>query len=150
MKIERMEQHSVRIDGKEIVYYEAGSDGSPVLLLHGGGVDSALISWNEIIPLLAERHRVIAPDLPGYGLSAKPKVDYTQEYYLDFLGKFLDALHLERASLAGLSLGGGLSLGFTLEHPQRVDKLILVDSYRDSIFHGVSQADLFLCLHAVK
>lgn len=129
MKTEGIDRHSVIIDGSEINYYEAGREGSPILLLHGGGVDSALISWDEIIPGLAQRHRVIAPDLPGYGLSAKPQVNYTQDYYLDFLPKFLDALQLDKTSLAGLSLGGGIALGFTLAHPERVEKLILVDSY---------------------
>ena len=129
MQTEAIDKHSISIDGSAINYYEAGREGSPIVLLHGGGVDSALISWEEIIPGLAKRHRVIAPDLPGYGLSAKPRVAYTQEYYLDFLGKFLNALQLEKPSLAGLSLGGGISLGFTLAHPERVDKLILVDSY---------------------
>jgi len=128
MKIEGIDQHIVKIDGNEIVYYEAGQNGPPIVLLHGGGIDAALISWDEIIPMLARRHRVIAPDLPGYGRSAKPKLEYTQEFYLDFVHKFLDALHLEKVSLAGLSLGGSISLGFTLENSERVDKLILVDS----------------------
>jgi len=128
MKLEGIDQHTVNVDGNEIVYYTAGQTGSPIVLLHGGGVDSALISWSEIIPMLAQRHRVIAPDLPGYGRSAKPKVEYSQKYYLDFLRKFLDSLQLEKTNLAGLSLGGGISLGFTLERPEHVDKLILVDS----------------------
>lgn len=128
MKHEGFDQLKVNVYGNEIVYYTAGQTGSPLVLLQGGGVDSALISWGEMIPMLANGHRVIAPDLPGYGQSAKPKTEYSQEYYLDFLEKFLNALHLDKVSLAGLSLGGGISLGFTLENPERVDKLILVDS----------------------
>lgn len=129
MKLNGIESQAVQVNGQQIHYYEAGQAGSPVVLLHGGGVDSALISWSEILPGLAAQHRVIAPDLPGYGQSDKPWVEYSMAYYLDFLRRFLDALQLEKVSLAGLSLGGGIALGFTLDFPERVEKLVLVDSY---------------------
>lgn len=126
---EGVQTHTVTVNDMAIQYYQAGQDGPPVVLLHGGGVDSAMISWSEVITGLAERCRVFAPDLPGYGGSAKPNVDYTLEFYAGFLCGFLDALGLEKASLAGLSLGGGISLRFALDHPGRVEKLVLVDAY---------------------
>jgi pimeloyl-ACP methyl ester carboxylesterase len=111
-------------------YYEAGSKGPVVVLLHGGGVDSAHLSWGGVMaPLAASGYRVLAPDLPGYGGTDKPDIRYTTAFYLDFLRAFLDKLEIKKASFMGLSMGGGLSLGFTLENPQRVEKLVLVDSY---------------------
>lgn len=109
--------------------YTAGETGSPVILLHGAGVDSANISWNEVIGPLSKTHRVFAPDLPGYGASDKPDIEYSLSFYMDFLKQFMNTLNFNQASLIGLSLGGGISLGFALEYPMRVDKLILVDAW---------------------
>src|SRR5829696_4220213 len=107
----------------------AGQAGSPVLLLHGGGYDSASLSYGPSIEPISQFHRVFAPDWPGYGQSDKPDLDYTTEYYEIFLGHLMDALALEKASLVGISMGGAISLGFSLRSPQRVEKLVLVDSH---------------------
>jgi len=72
---------------------------------------------------------VFAPDWPGYGESDKPKMRYTTEYYETFLGHLMDALGLEKVSLVGISMGGAISLGFSLHSPERVEKLVLVDSH---------------------
>lgn len=79
--------------------------------------------------LLARRHRVFAPDWPGHGESDSPDLDYSTDYFLDFLGRLLDALGLEKASLAGSSLGAGVALGFALRSPERIDRLVLVGSF---------------------
>ncbi len=129
MHVSEIITKTVQVHDLPITYYQAGTSGSPLVLLHGGGVDSALISWGDMLPELAKNHVVIAPDLPGYGASAVPDINYTQEFYLNFLEDFLNALGLENVHLAGLSLGGGIALGYALDHPQRVQKLILVDSY---------------------
>jgi pimeloyl-ACP methyl ester carboxylesterase len=102
---------------------------APVLLLHGGGYDSASLSYKQSIEPISQYYRVIAPDWPGYGDSDKPKVKYTTEYYVDFLGHLMDTLGLEKVSLVGISMGGAISLGFSLRWPQRVEKLVLVDSH---------------------
>jgi pimeloyl-ACP methyl ester carboxylesterase len=108
----------------------AGQEGAPpVLLLHGGGYDSASLSYKQSVGPISQYHRVFAPDWPGYGESDKPKVSYTTEYYVDFLSQLMDALDLEKASLVGISMGGAISLGFSLHSPQRVEKLVLVDSH---------------------
>jgi pimeloyl-ACP methyl ester carboxylesterase len=117
------------VDGLHIHYFVAGADGSPVVLLHGGGLDSASISWRACIGPLAAQHRVFAPDLPGYGQSDKPAVEYTIDFYVNFLEHFLDALHLQKVSLVGISLGGGIALSFTMRFPGRMEKLVLVGSY---------------------
>jgi pimeloyl-ACP methyl ester carboxylesterase len=72
---------------------------------------------------------VFAPDSPGYGQSDKPKIEYSTEYYLGFLGHLMDALGVEKANLVGISMGGAISLGFSLRSPRRVEKLVLVDSH---------------------
>lgn len=110
-------------------FYAAGNRGSNVLLLHGGGIDSAALSWDPSVPILSANHRVIAVDLPGYGSSERPDINYTQEFYLQFIHDFMDAMGLKTASLVGLSMGGGLALGCALNWPERVERLGLVDSY---------------------
>jgi pimeloyl-ACP methyl ester carboxylesterase len=72
---------------------------------------------------------VFAPDWPGYGQSDKPEIEYSTEYYVGLLGRLMDALGLKKANLVGISMGGAISLGFTLRSPQRVEKLVLVDSH---------------------
>ena len=107
-------------------YLDAG-EGDPLVLLHGAGIDAAGVSWKHVIPELAETHRVIAPDLPGHGRSGKPDLRYTTDYYIDVLAAFVEALDLSAPSLAGISMGGCIALGYALDNP--VDRLTLVDSY---------------------
>lgn len=95
----------------------------------GPASDSARLAWRRAIGTLAQNHEVFAPDWPGYGESDKPDIQFTTEFYVEFLGRFLDALGLEKASLVGISLGAGMALGFALRSPERVDKLVLVDSF---------------------
>jgi pimeloyl-ACP methyl ester carboxylesterase len=97
----------VDVDGLRVHALAGGEDGSPVLLLHGGGIDSADFTYRFAIGPLSQEHRVFAPDWPGYGRSDKPQVEYTVPFFIDFLGRLLDALGLERTSLVGLSMGGG-------------------------------------------
>jgi len=117
------------VNGIKTHYWQAGEAGSPVVLLHGGGTDSAALSWGGLIEPLAAEHQVWAPDLPGYGESDRPDIAYTTEFYLDFVQALLEAFGLARASLVGLSMGGALALGTALDTPQRVARLALVDSY---------------------
>ena len=119
----------LEVDGLRIHCFVAGESGSPVMLLHGGGVDSAHLSWGRVIGPLSDHHRVFAPDFPGYGQSDKPEIKYTMDFYITFLTHLLDELHLERISLVGLSMGGGIALGFALRFPEQVEKLVLVAPY---------------------
>ncbi|SEV95137.1 alpha/beta fold hydrolase [Natrinema salifodinae] len=118
------------IDGCRLAYRRAGTEGSPVVLLHGGGVDDSTLSWRHAIDTLAEDHRVYAPDWPGYGDSeAGPDFEHSIESYVDLLVSFLDDMGLESATLVGISMGGGVALGTALDHADRIDRLALVDSY---------------------
>jgi pimeloyl-ACP methyl ester carboxylesterase len=120
----------IEVEGLRVHCLMAGQrDAPPVLLLHGGGYDSASLSYGPSIGPISQHHRVFAPDWPGYGGSDKPKMRYTTDYYVDFLGHLMEALGLRRTSLVGISMGGAISLGFSLRWPQRVDKLVLVDSH---------------------
>jgi pimeloyl-ACP methyl ester carboxylesterase len=120
----------IEVGGLRIHSLMAGqTDAPPVLLLHGGGYDSASLSYRLSIGPISRYHRVIAPDWPGYGESDKPKVRYSTEYYVDLLSHLMEALGLEKASLVGSSMGGAICLGFSLRWPQRVEKLVLVDSH---------------------
>jgi pimeloyl-ACP methyl ester carboxylesterase len=119
----------IEVEGLRIHCLMAGQTGSPVLLLHGGGYDSASLSYGQSIGPISRSHRVFAPDWPGYGESDKPATSYTTEYYVTFLGHLMDSLGLEKANLVGISMGGAISLGFSLRSPQRVEKLVLVDSH---------------------
>ncbi|MBM4460119.1 MAG: alpha/beta fold hydrolase [Chloroflexi bacterium] len=119
----------IQVLGVRTHYLTAGAEGSPVLLLHGGGTDSAWLSWSLAAPALAQTHRVIAPDWPGYGDSERPDVGYSTDYYVGFLLEFMARLDLPRASLVGISMGGAIALGAILRQPERVERLVLVDSY---------------------
>lgn len=118
----------VDVHGLKVSCWKAGESGSAIVLLHGGGVDSALLSWREAIPVLAKTHRIFAPDLPGYGDTAfEPGMGKMDQYPI-FMSNLLDALGLPTTSLVGISLGGGIALNFTLDNPKRVEKLVLADS----------------------
>lgn len=107
----------------------AGDSGPPLVLLHGTAIDSARLTFGGMLAELGRTFRVYAPDWPGYGLSQRAPVTKGVIYLEEFLSAFLDALRLHRTHLAGFSMGGGAALGLTLEQPQRVDRLALIDSY---------------------
>ena len=120
----------VTVDGLRIHYLLAGPAGSPLLLLHGAGIDCARLSWGDVIGPLAEAgHQVYAPDVPGYGDSDRPDVRYGIDYYVSFLDGLMAVLGFGRVTLAGLSMGGAIALGTALRWPERVECLVLVDSY---------------------
>jgi pimeloyl-ACP methyl ester carboxylesterase len=109
-------------------YHRQGRADEKIVFLHGGGLDYALISWEEVISLLDDRYDVYAIDLLGYGLSEKPDIDYSIPMYVDFLYSILQQLKIEKTNLVGLSMGGGIGISFSLKYPQMVQKLVLVDA----------------------
>ena len=116
-------KHDVLVYGQRIHYAEAGR-GPPVILLHALGAD--LSDWRLNIAALARRHRVIAFDTIGSGRSDKPAIDYRPSTLVDFLGGFMDALSIRRAALVGHSFNGAVAARFAIDHPERVDRLVLV------------------------
>lgn len=121
-------QHTSVLD-MTVRYFQAGERGSPVILLHGGGTDSAMLSWRLLLPVLAREHRVYAPDWPGYGGSQLFGEGYSFQRMTAWLGALVERWGLEKASLVGISMGGGGALAYTLEHAKQVDRLVLVGSY---------------------
>ena len=113
------------IYGVKIHYVEAGS-GPVVILLHGLGGNAA--NWAFNINALAQKYRVIAPDQIGFGRSDKPLINYHVGTYVDFLDGLCRQLNIERASLVGNSLGGWIAAAYTLAHPEKVERLVLVDA----------------------
>jgi pimeloyl-ACP methyl ester carboxylesterase len=120
------ESCTVSIEGVA-VHCLVGGGGAPLVLVHGLG-SSAGVEFYYNLEALAAQHRVYAVDLPGFGKSDKPSIAYTIEFFVRILRDFLDAQHLERVALMGVSLGGRIALGFALEQPARVSRLILVDA----------------------
>lgn len=120
-----VEQHTARAGAVHTSYLVAGS-GPPVLLLHGGG--GSAIGWYPAFAPLAVRYRVIAPDMVGHGLSDKPSARYDRPYLRAWLEAFLDGLGIERASIVAHSTGGAVALQLALDSPERLDKLVLVNS----------------------
>lgn len=111
--------------GAKIHYQEAGS-GPVVILLHGLGGDAS--NWAMTVGPLSQKYRVIVPDQIGFGMSDKPFLNYRVATLVDFLAGFYKELKIERATLVGNSLGGFVSLAFALAHPERVDRIVLVDA----------------------
>ncbi|MFO8009571.1 MAG: alpha/beta fold hydrolase [Dehalococcoidia bacterium] len=105
-----------------------GGEGPPLVLIHGIGASTAADEWRNNLQSLGLHHRVYAPDLAGHGKSAKPGIDYSIGFFTTFFDNLMNALELERASLIGHSLGGGIALDFAVNQPHRVEKLVLVDS----------------------
>src|SRR3954463_6383416 len=105
------------------LYYEAMGEGTAVVLVHGGLVDSRL--WDAQMKPLSKHFRVVRYDIRGYGRSPAP----TGEYYPhEDLRALLDYLKIDKATLVGLSLGGIVAADFALEQPARVERLVLVGS----------------------
>ncbi|MGW8724925.1 alpha/beta fold hydrolase [Streptomyces sp. NPDC055808] len=104
--------------------YRTAGQGPPVVLIHGIGDSSA--TWAELIPGLARRYTVLAPDLLGHGASDKPRADYSVAAYANGLRDLLGVLGVERATLVGHSLGGGVAMQFAYQYPELTERLVLV------------------------
>jgi len=113
------------LHGHRIAYRTAGN-GPVLLLIHGIAGSSA--TWDDVLPWLAERYCVVAPDLLGHGGSAKPRGDYSLGAYASGIRDLLGALGHERASVVGHSLGGGVAMQFAYQFPERCERLVLVSS----------------------
>ena len=115
----------VELHGDRIAYRDAGS-GETVLLIHGMAGSSD--TWRAVIPQLAKKYRVVAPDLLGHGRSDKPRGDYSLGAFAVWLRDLLDELGVTRATIVGQSLGGGVAMQFVYQHPDYCERLVLISS----------------------
>ena len=116
---------TVEVFGQKVHYLEAGT-GPTVILLHGLGADSS--NWALNTPLLAKNFHVFVPDQIGFGESDKPLINYRVATLVDFLDGFMKKTGIAKASMVGNSLGGWTAMAYTLAHPEKVEKMVLVDS----------------------
>jgi len=117
-------------NGIETNYLEDGSGDDTVLLIHGSGPGvTSYANWRLVIPSLATKFRVIAPDMVGFGYSERPEnVDYSVQTWADQVIGLMDTLGIEKTSLVGNSFGGAIALRIATQHPERIDKLVLMGS----------------------
>src|SRR5579871_1643213 len=101
-------------------------EGTPLLLIHGIGDSSD--TWKHVIPELSRDHRIVAPDLLGHGRSDKPRADYSVAAYANAMRDLLSVLGIERATVVGHSLGGGVAMQFAYQYPERCERLVLVST----------------------
>ncbi len=120
-----IERAEVTLHGHRVNFNIAGQ-GPGIVLIHG--VAGRAAQWDQTVQLLAEHHMVVAPDLLGHGDSAKPRGDYSLGAHASGIRDLLIALNMERASVVGHSLGGGIAMQFAYQFPERCERLVLVSS----------------------
>ena len=120
------DSRTVAIEGVNLHYFRGGT-GTPLVLVHGLGSSAAVEFYYNLEPLAAH-HQVLAVDLPGFGSSDKPALDYSIELFVRVVRDLMASEHVGRAAVMGVSMGGRVALGLALDAPQLVDRLVLVDA----------------------
>jgi pimeloyl-ACP methyl ester carboxylesterase len=120
-----MTAHLATLHGHELAYVDSGA-GPTILFIHG--LLGSNRNWSHLVARLETSHRVVVPDLFGHGASDKPMGDYSLGAHAATLRDLLDRLGVEKATLVGHSLGGGIALQFCYLFPERVERLVLVSS----------------------
>lgn len=115
-------------DGLRLHWVELGEPNAnpPLVLMHG--LNDSHRTWRQVAPELARHRRVLVPDLPGHGLSARPDATYELRWYARTMARWLDELGLDSLDVVGHSFGGGVGMVFLLECPERLRRLALVSS----------------------
>ena len=119
----------IAVNGMDVHFRDEGNkaDTIPIVLIHGTG--ASLHTFDVWADSLKKSNRVVRMDLPGYGLTGPfPDANYLMPHYTAFISDFLTALGIKKCVLGGNSLGGQIAWNFTLEHPDQVEKLILIDA----------------------
>ncbi|MCT9253873.1 alpha/beta fold hydrolase [Acinetobacter baumannii] len=121
--------NSIKTGNFQTNYHDLGQ-GHPIIMVHGSGPGvTAWANWRLIMPELAKEHRVIAPDMLGFGYTERPNdIEYNKTKWVEQLKNLLDALNLEQIDLVGNSFGGSISIAFAIAYPERVRKLVLMGS----------------------
>jgi pimeloyl-ACP methyl ester carboxylesterase len=118
--------------GMQVHYRDEGNpnDPSPLILIHG--TSSSLNTWDSVVKIITSnpknKKRIIRFDLPAFGLTGpNPENDYAGPYYINFVDSFLNVLQINKCTISGNSLGGGIAWQYAVAHPEKVNKLILLD-----------------------
>lgn len=111
------------INGLTTRVLDTGGDGPTLVLVHG--LANAIEIWGRVLPRLADRFRVVAFDLPGFGEADRPVADYDSAFFVDQLKALLDTLDIDRAHLVGSSLGASVIVRFSDRHLDRIDRAVL-------------------------
>jgi 3-oxoadipate enol-lactonase len=114
------------VSAVDLAHSDSGGAGPPVLLVHAIGCDRRM--WDDLLPALAPRHRVIAIDARGHGRSALPQRPWSLDAMAGDAARLLDRLGIDRAHWVGLSMGGMVGQAFALRHPDRLDRLVLANT----------------------
>lgn len=118
-------RHQVDLYGTRMSFVDEG-EGDPIVLLHG--ITCSAASWNALMPALAEHHRVIVPDLPGHGWSSRARGDHSIAAFALHVRDLLMGLGIERATVVGHSLGGGVTMQTAYAYPELVGRMVLISS----------------------
>ncbi|HST34125.1 MAG TPA: alpha/beta fold hydrolase [Solirubrobacteraceae bacterium] len=121
----QFDEWQIELHGRRVIYRVAGS-GPPIVLIHGMLNSSS--HWRSVALNLASEYTVIAPDLIGHGDSAAPRGDYSLGAHAASIRDLLAAIGIDRATIVGHSLGGGVAMQFFYQFPQRVERLVLISS----------------------
>lgn len=121
--------HAIETGGFSTNFHDQG-EGFPLLLVHGSGPGvSAWANWRGVIPALAKAHRVVAPDMVGFGFTERPSdFHYCLDNWVAQLIALMDKLDIDQADIIGNSFGGAVALATCIKHPERVRKLVLMGS----------------------
>jgi len=137
---------TIQIKGNTIFYVLKG-EGEPLLLIHGYGAGSWV--WEKQMDILSRHYKTYALDIIGHGYSDRPKIEYAPETYIHLLRDFMDGLEIERATLIGNSMGGGIAWAMAALFPKKVGKLILIDCVPPDVLKQVRN-ESFRTLALVK
>jgi len=118
-----VQENFIDVDGNKIRFLETGHSKNTLVLVHGLGASAE--RWNKVIPFFAKDYHLIVPDLIGFGLSDKPLVDYTTDFFSEFLNKFLESNGIENPYIIGSSLGGQVTAEYASKYTN-LSKLTLV------------------------
>jgi 4,5:9,10-diseco-3-hydroxy-5,9,17-trioxoandrosta-1(10),2-diene-4-oate hydrolase len=126
MSIQPPQDRYIKVGNINTRFWAAGDKGTAVVLVHGLG--GSIENWVHNIDALAQHHRVYAMDLVGFGRTEKTPLTHDLNVLGKFIDDFMKTQSVEKASLVGNSLGGGLVLRFAIDYPGKVEKLVLVDN----------------------
>ncbi len=140
----RFNENRIKIKNIDIHYLREGS-GKPLLLIHGGNSD-AYSAWEKNISYLSEKREVFSINLPGFGKSEKPKLNYNSEFFVEVIDEFTKKFGVENCSVIGNSMGGALSFAFAA-YSDYVDKVVLVNSYGINKSYKYIQKPIYVLLN---